>query len=772
MKYKHQVSGARLLAILGCLALAACGGSDGGGGGDGGNGAGTNADPTANAGDPQTVDAGVTVTLEGSGSDSDGEITAYDWKQTDGPTVTLEVGDAGAATFTAPSVEAASELAFELTVTDDGGASASDDVTVAVAPVIAMAGRIYDGPIAGANVTVTVGDRTYTAVADADGYYTVNVGSIDPDAFITITATGGEGQEHVELVSIAASFATLQAAAGDDGVLKDDESGAVDVTNLSTAKAVLMIEANDGEPITTDDAAANAEKNVNGDEMIRLATVIKLVVDGGFTLPDGVESTLDLVGDSGTTDAFVDAVNSEDPDAYQETQDQLLSDPDLLDVFDASDVPAAYNLLYVKDDEAAGSSEYLSIGRGPRFEFNADGSGYRYSSDTDTSGAFTWSVVEGLIVMNFSPALVSQGFCFMEGYPVQVACETTTTQLVLRLVLDGVNSDQLLMSGNGQTVFPDNPELEPMTSEGESSWLALSPAAEIPFTAEEIPGTWALNVAGPDLAGLSLDALSAGRLTFAADGTGTSIATENAPALALTWAVDDGGALRVDFADGSALEVRKLRVESIGFDAQTLFTTAGGDMFTDAGLIVKQQDDFVAALTAATAKGFYTLYDRHPDFAIALQAGGVATQRSYFPDAPPFDTPIAWELRDDGTVVMSYRVEITGTDPDIVTTPVRSCEGVANCHLWRQRVMTPVAYDPETGRVFAYGAQVWFDYDPAVPVDHKGAVNRVQNSLRFWGYTTESPDDDLVIGKAGASRNKMRYAPWIKLPPAGRLQEE
>src|SRR5688572_26927482 len=47
--------------------------------------------PVANSGPDQTVDAGVTVTLDGSGSsDADGTLAAYTWTQTAGsPTVTL-----------------------------------------------------------------------------------------------------------------------------------------------------------------------------------------------------------------------------------------------------------------------------------------------------------------------------------------------------------------------------------------------------------------------------------------------------------------------------------------------------------------------------------------------------------------------------------------------------------------------------------------------------------------------------------------------------------
>ena len=166
-----------------------------------------------------------------------------------------------------------------------------------VAPVVTLSGRAYDGPIANATISVTVGEKTYTATANADGVYTLDIGAVDPDAFITITATGAEGEEHVELVSIAGSFGSLHAVAGDDGILDTSESGSVNVTNLSTAKAVLMIQANGGNDITDDATLVTSESLVSGDDVLYLATIIKLVIDGGYDLPEGTASTLDLVNE-------------------------------------------------------------------------------------------------------------------------------------------------------------------------------------------------------------------------------------------------------------------------------------------------------------------------------------------------------------------------------------------------------------------------------------------------------------------------------------------
>ena len=94
-----------------------------------------NARPTAAAGPDQDVAEDQRVRLAGRGEDRDGSIGSYAWEQVSGARV--ELGDAGAAEieFTAPQhAEGQTELLFRLTVTDNRGATATDEVTVSVNP--------------------------------------------------------------------------------------------------------------------------------------------------------------------------------------------------------------------------------------------------------------------------------------------------------------------------------------------------------------------------------------------------------------------------------------------------------------------------------------------------------------------------------------------------------------------------------------------------------------------------------------------------------------
>ena len=89
----------------------------------------------ANAGDDQFVSPGNIVTLDGSASQ--GDIIAYLWQQTAGPSVSLSGAETSIATFTAPDEGGA--LTFELTVYFTSGESDTDDVSVNVVSEMTIA---------------------------------------------------------------------------------------------------------------------------------------------------------------------------------------------------------------------------------------------------------------------------------------------------------------------------------------------------------------------------------------------------------------------------------------------------------------------------------------------------------------------------------------------------------------------------------------------------------------------------------------------------------
>ncbi len=115
--------------------------------------------PMAAAGSDQLVDEGVLVTLDGSNSsDPDGDPLTFAWTQTAGPPITLSDAASPQPTFTAPAVDAAgTALTFQLLVTDDDGATATDSVIIEV------------GDVSGTVVPATPSDLENRVFLFADG---------------------------------------------------------------------------------------------------------------------------------------------------------------------------------------------------------------------------------------------------------------------------------------------------------------------------------------------------------------------------------------------------------------------------------------------------------------------------------------------------------------------------------------------------------------------------------------------------------------------------
>ena len=115
----------------------------------------SNQPPVVDAGPDQSVDAGVMVFLSGTASDPDGTIASYaNGRRPAARTVSLTGSDAATAVFVAPDVQVDETLTFRLTVTDDAGAQAGDEVRVTARPAMgpvdeASAAEVFGQHISG-----------------------------------------------------------------------------------------------------------------------------------------------------------------------------------------------------------------------------------------------------------------------------------------------------------------------------------------------------------------------------------------------------------------------------------------------------------------------------------------------------------------------------------------------------------------------------------------------------------------------------------------------
>jgi len=157
-----------------------------------------NLPPVADAGQDQTVNEWVVVTLDGSGSsDPDDGIASYLWEQTSGPSITLSSNTDFQPTFTAPDVGIGGEaLTFLLTVTDNGGLKATDTSIVNVS-------WINVSPTADAGLDQTVNEGETVTLDGID--------SNDPDG-VQLTylwaQTGGTSVTLSDATAVQPTFVT------------------------------------------------------------------------------------------------------------------------------------------------------------------------------------------------------------------------------------------------------------------------------------------------------------------------------------------------------------------------------------------------------------------------------------------------------------------------------------------------------------------------------------------------------------------------------------
>ncbi len=217
------------------------------------------------------------TTLNGSGTDADGTITGYAWTRISGP-ATFTLGSANAATTTLTNLVAGTYV-FRLTVTDNNGATATDDVTVTVnASAPANQAPIA---IAGNNVTLNLPANSTTLNG---------TGSFDPDGTITSYAWTKVSGPAFTIGNANASITTLTNLVAGTYVFQltvTDNNGATDDDNIT-----VIVSATPNQPPT-----ANAGNNIT----LTLPLNSTNLNGGGSTDADGTIATYAWTRVSGPT---------------------------------------------------------------------------------------------------------------------------------------------------------------------------------------------------------------------------------------------------------------------------------------------------------------------------------------------------------------------------------------------------------------------------------------------------------------------------------------
>jgi len=218
----------------------------------------------------------------------------------------------------------ADSLQYTLNV---GDKHAVANVQLAVAAHMTISGTVRDAAMPGAQVVLTVGGSALPAVtADANGNYSVDVVTTAPADFITLQATGVGAQANVVLSSLVGDAGATAAVAASDGIVSAAALPAANVTNVTTAEAVLTAQALGKTPASSADIAA-AQGQFSSAQTLQMATAIKLVADAGVALPSGATNTLALVSDPATYSGFVTTQATTNAAVFNDTQAAVLADP-------------------------------------------------------------------------------------------------------------------------------------------------------------------------------------------------------------------------------------------------------------------------------------------------------------------------------------------------------------------------------------------------------------------------------------------------------------
>ncbi|KZN30390.1 hypothetical protein N480_05410 [Pseudoalteromonas luteoviolacea S2607] len=271
--------------------------------------------------------------LTANATDADGQIETYSWQHDSGLELILVGENSNSLTVEVPDITEDQEITFMVTVTDHQGATATDSFTAKVTHLRTSAtlkGKVTDSPIANADVQLRVGEHIFHTVADANGNYVIEIDldESEKNNLIKLSAQGVGSQKNVALISQLGEFGGLVDAAGEDNTVDSSEYFGINITNVTTAEYALMMEV--GSALTSEAELAQAQAHVDNEEKLEVAALLKAVIDHGHTLPDGINSTLELASNLREARKMLKALRKSDPELIAKLRAEIKGDNDLM----------------------------------------------------------------------------------------------------------------------------------------------------------------------------------------------------------------------------------------------------------------------------------------------------------------------------------------------------------------------------------------------------------------------------------------------------------
>ncbi|OUS71517.1 hypothetical protein B5G52_11260 [Pseudoalteromonas sp. A601] len=534
----------------------------------------TNQSPTISLVAPTEAIEQEAFTLKADATDNDGSIASYSWSHDAGIELTSDSLSAANATFTSPDITEDITVNFTVTVTDDKGATASKTQEIVIKRKVSnvtITGLVTDEPIANAMLEIVVGDESFPTQADASGRYNIllDIDESSSKKLVRVKAKGLDASNPgVEFVSQLSSVEKLLAQAGDDNTLDSTDNFGVNITNVTTAEYALLTRG--GVEPSNEEELDTALLNVDADEKIQLATLIKIVVDNpDYQLPEGVNSTLELVTDEAVAQKFENEVNEKDPEIIEKTKEEIKQDDDLVTGSKTSLV----------GDYIINSPRYHNS-RAYHLLLNEDGSG---TFNSITQSELTWESVDGVIKLSFENPVVNNEYTnteentsntiFLNTLSFEVLAENDVfrtldvTETTSRKTVNTVTGEE--------TLTPEVPYVYTSNLIHKSKTLTL--------TEGDLIGTWVL-----DTVNLGFHADDPETIIFNNDGTGEVVTDNNEP---FTWSLS-GTKLSVMYDNDGDVGVTDFwftKALRAGYQLVTLDANSDEAANSTAGLLIKKE---------------------------------------------------------------------------------------------------------------------------------------------------------------------------------------
>ena len=312
---------------------------------------------------------GSRVELDGSPSaDTDADSISYSWIQTGGsPTVSIDANTSAIASFDAPEVDANTELTFQLTVSDDAGASSSATTVV----------QINNSPTVSASASaerLTEGDTLELSGSandtDGDTIASYSWQQVNSDSSTTEIAITADHTLTTALVSADTSYTFRFSATDSQGASTSATDLIVTVNNSPTAIVPSDFEVNEN---TVDVALDGSESDDYGSTGIA-SYAWQQIDSSGAVINDGISIN--------QADAAIASFTAPEVDTDTELSFQLT-------VTDDDGISASADLVVTINNYPTATATVNTTDLNEGDSVTLDGSG----SDTDGSVTHTWHSV-------------------------------------------------------------------------------------------------------------------------------------------------------------------------------------------------------------------------------------------------------------------------------------------------------------------------------------------------------------------------------------------